>query len=128
MALMVSITDMNIRDVDLNLLRVFDAVLREKGVTPAAVGLGLTQPAVSNALSRLRGVFGDPLFVRTATGMDATPFARQLAEPVRQALPLLDAALAHGPGFDPASATRAFPFYMSDLGQIQILPPLIERL
>ena len=51
---------MNVRDVDLNLLRVFDAVLREKGVTPAAAGLGLTQPAVSNALSRLRGVFGDP--------------------------------------------------------------------
>ena len=118
---------MNVRDVDLNLLRVFDAVLREKGVTPAAAGLGLTQPAVSNALSRLRGVFGDPLFVRTPTGMDATPFARELAEPVRQALALLESALAHGPGFDPASATRAFRFYMSDLGQIEFLPPLIER-
>src|SRR6266852_2081152 len=118
---------MNVRDIDLNLLRVFDAVLREHGVTPAAAGLGLTQPAVSNALARLRGVFGDPLFVRTPTGMDATPFARELAEPVRQALALLEAALAHGPGFDPASATRAFRFYMSDLGQIEFLPPLIER-
>ena len=118
---------MNVRDVDLNLLRVFDAVLREKGVTPAAAGLGLTQPAVSNALSRLRGVFGDPLFVRTASGMDPTPFARELAEPVRQALALLESALAHGPGFDPASATRAFRFYMSDLGQIEFLPPLVER-
>jgi DNA-binding transcriptional LysR family regulator len=118
---------MNVRDVDLNLLRVFDAVLRERGVTPAAAGLGLTQPAVSNALSRLRGVFGDPLFVRTASGMDATPFARELAEPVRQALALLESALAHGPGFDPASAARAFRFYMSDLGQIEFLPPLIER-
>src|SRR5213078_3956150 len=118
---------MNVRDVDLNLLRVFDAVLREKGVTPAAVGLGLTQPAVSNALSRLRGVLGDPLFVRTATGMDATPFARELAEPVRQALALLDSALAHGPGFDPATATRAFRFYMSDVGQVEFLPPLVER-
>src|SRR5881394_3942087 len=118
---------MNVRDVDLNLLRVFDAVLREKGVTPAAAGLGLTQPAVSNALSRLRGVFGDPLFVRTASGMDPTPFARELAEPVRQALALLESALALGPGFDPASATRAFRFYMSDLGQIEFLPPLIER-
>ena len=118
---------MNVRDVDLNLLRVFDAVLREKGVTPAAVGLGLTQPAVSNALSRLRGVFGDPLFVRTASGMDPTPFARELAEPVRQALALLESALAHGPGFDPAGATRAFRFYMSDLGQIEFLPPLLER-
>jgi DNA-binding transcriptional LysR family regulator len=118
---------MNVRDVDLNLLRVFDAVLREHGVTPAAAGLGLTQPAVSNALARLRALFGDPLFVRTPAGMDATPFARELAEPVRQALALIDAALAHGPGFDPASATRAFRFYMSDLGQIEFLPPLIER-
>jgi len=118
---------MNVRDVDLNLLRVFDAVLRERGVTPAAAGLGLTQPAVSNALARLRGVFGDRLFVRTPGGMDATPFARELAEPVRQALALIDAALAHGPGFDPGSTTRAFRFYMSDLGQIEFLPPLIER-
>jgi DNA-binding transcriptional LysR family regulator len=118
---------MNVRDVDLNLLRVFEAVLRERGVTPAAAGLGLTQPAVSNALARLRSLLGDPLFVRTPNGMDATPFARELAEPVRQALALLDAALAHGPGFDPASATRAFRFYMSDLGQIEFLPPLIER-
>jgi DNA-binding transcriptional LysR family regulator len=118
---------MNVRDVDLNLLRVFDAVLREHGVTAAATGLGLTQPAVSNALARLRGLLGDPLFVRTPAGMDATPFARELAEPVRQALALLEAALAHGPGFDPASATRAFRFYMSDLGQIEFLPPLVER-
>jgi DNA-binding transcriptional LysR family regulator len=118
---------MNVRDVDLNLLRVFEAVLRERGVTPAAAGLGLTQPAVSNALARLRGLLGDPLFVRTPKGMDATPFARELAEPVRQALALLDAALAHGTGFDPASAARAFRFYMSDLGQIEFLPPLIER-
>jgi len=118
---------MNINDVDLNLLRVFDTVLNERGVTPAAVRLGLTQPAVSNALARLRGVFGDPLFVRTPGGMDATPFARQLAEPVRQALALLDSALAHGPGFDPATSTRLFRFYMSDLGQIEFLPPLVER-
>src|SRR5574338_103965 len=81
---------MNVRDVDLNLLRVFDAVLREGGVTPAAAILGLTQP-------------------------------------VRQALALLESALAHGPGFDPAAATRAFRFYMSDVGQVEFLPPLVER-
>jgi len=127
MSLMVFINSMNVKDVDLNLLRVFDAVLHESGVTPAAARLGLTQPAVSNALARLRKLFGDPLFVRTPTGMDATPFARELAEPVRQALALLESALAHGPGFDPASTTRAFRFYMSDLGQIEFLPPLIER-
>jgi DNA-binding transcriptional LysR family regulator len=118
---------MNVRDVDLNLLRVFDAVLAERGVTPAAVRLGLTQPAVSNALARLRKLFGDALFVRTPRGVDATPFARELAEPVRQALALLESALAHGPGFDPGTSTRAFRFYMSDLGQIEFLPPLVER-
>ena len=118
---------MNVQDVDLNLLRVFDAVLRQKSVTGAAAGLGLTQPAVSNALSRLRGLFDDALFVRTPAGMDATPFARELGEPVRQALALLDSALAHGPGFDPQTSARAFRFYMSDLGQIEFLPPLIER-
>src|SRR5262247_539925 len=118
---------MNVQDLDLNLLRVFDSVLHERNVTAAAARLGLTQPAVSNALARLRAQFGDALFVRTAGGMDATPFARGLAEPVRQALALLESALAHGPGFDPASATRAFRFYMSDLGQVEFLPPLVER-
>jgi DNA-binding transcriptional LysR family regulator len=118
---------MNIRDVDLNLLRAFDAVLQEKSVTAAAARLGLTQPAVSNALSRLRAMFDDALFVRTPRGMDATPFARELGEPVRQALALLESALAHGPGFDPATSTRSFRFYMSDIGQVEFLPPLVER-
>lgn len=118
---------MNVTDVDLNLLRVFDAVLRQGGVTPAASMLGLTQPAVSNALARLRKLFGDALFVRTPSGMEPTPFARELAQPVRQALALLESALAHGPGFDPASATRGFRFYMSDVGQVEFLPPLVER-
>src|SRR3954471_20129567 len=127
MSCMVLITRMNVQDIDLNLLRAFDAVLQERSVTGASQRLGLTQPAVSNALARLRALFGDPLFVRTPSGMDATPFARELAEPVRQALALLESALAHGPGFDPANSTRAFRFYMSDLGQVEFLPPLIER-
>ena len=118
---------MNVEDVDLNLLRVFDAVLRERAVTAAAARLGLTQPAVSNALARLRSLLGDALFVRTPAGMDPTPFARGMAEPVRQALALLESALAHGPGFDPATSTRAFRFYMSDLGQVEFLPALMER-
>src|SRR3954471_4290279 len=128
MWLMICIRFMNVADLDLNLLRVFDAVLHEGTVTAAAGRLELTQPAVSNALARLRALLGDPLFVRTASGMEPTPFARGVAEPVRQALALLDSALAHGPGFDPATATRAFRFYMSDLGQIEFLPPLIERI
>jgi DNA-binding transcriptional LysR family regulator len=118
---------MNVQDVDLNLLRAFDAVLQDKSVTAAAARLGLTQPAVSNALARLRALFNDRLFVRTPAGMDATPFARELGEPVRQALALLDSALAHGPGFDPATSSRVFRFYMSDIGQVEFLPPLVER-
>src|SRR5687768_4229990 len=118
---------MNVQDLDLNLLRVFDAVLREKGVTAAAARLELTQPAVSNAPGRLRAVLGGARFVRTPSGREPTPFARGVAERVRQALALLDSALAHGPVFEPASATRAFRFYMSDLGQVEFLPPLVER-
>jgi DNA-binding transcriptional LysR family regulator len=118
---------MNIRDTDLNLLRVLDAVLRERSVTGAASRLGLTQPAVSNALARLRRAFDDPLFVRSPRGMDPTPFAQALAEPVHQALGLVEAALAQRAGFDPESSTRGFRFYMSDIGEIFFLPPLIER-
>ena len=80
---------MNVQDIDLNLLRVFDAVLHERGVTPAAARLGLTQPAVSNALARLRAVFNDPLFLRTPTGMDATPFARDAPLSVAMSPPTL---------------------------------------
>lgn len=119
---------MNIRNLDLNLLRVLDAVAREGSVSAAATRLGLSQPAVSNALARLRRELGDPLFVRTPRGMRPTPLAGTLAEPVRQALALLEATLAGSPGFEPATSTRSFRFYMSDIGEIFFLPPLIERL
>src|SRR5439155_15354797 len=76
MSCMLLITGVNVADLDLNLLRVFDAVLQQRSVTAAAARLGLTQPAVSNALARLRALFGDALFVRTPAGMEATPFAR----------------------------------------------------
>ncbi|HUJ86166.1 MAG TPA: LysR family transcriptional regulator [Burkholderiales bacterium] len=114
-------------DLDLNLLRVLDAVLRERSVTAAAARLGLTQPAVSNALARLRAAFGDALFVRSPSGMAPTPFARDLDDPVRQALALIESALADDGGFDPATSKRAFRFYMSDLGEISFLPRLVER-
>lgn len=119
---------MNVRDLDLNLLRVFDSIAREHSVTVAAARLRLTQPAASNALARLRRELGDPLFVRTPQGMQPTPLAGTLAEPVRHALALIDAALAGGPAFDPATSTRSFRFYMSDIGEIFFLPPLVERL
>jgi len=117
----------NVLDVDLNLLRVLDAVLRERSVTGAASRLGLTQPAVSNALARLRRTLDDPLFVRTPRGMDPTPFAQALAEPVHRALGLVEVALTQRAGFDPAGSNRGFRFYMSDIGEIFFLPPLIER-
>src|SRR2546425_13147227 len=118
---------MSVQDLVLTLLRVLAPVLRGRGAPAAAGRLGLPQPGVSNALARLRALFGDALFVRTPAGMDATPFARGVAEPVQQALALLESALAHGPGFEPATSTRAFRFYMSDLGPVEFLPPLVER-
>src|SRR5258707_3352709 len=101
MILMVLITVMNVKGLDLNLLRTFDAVLQDRSVTGAAARLGLTQPAVSNALARLRALFADSLFGRTPAGMDPTPFARELCQPVRQALALLESALPHDPGVHP---------------------------
>src|SRR3954451_20945091 len=109
MSWMILITIVNIQDVDLNLLRVFDAVLRERAVTAAAARLGLTQPAVSNALARFRAVLGDALFVRTPAGMEPTPFARGVAEPVRQALALLQSAPSHRPGLGPPRSARGLP-------------------
>ena len=119
---------MNIGDIDLNLLRVFDAILRESSVTVAGTRLGLSQPAMSNALGRLRRIFNDPLFVRTPHGMHPTTTAQQLAEPVRQALDLIRVTLARHAGFDPARSERLFRIHMSDVGEMVFLPPLLERL
>ncbi len=119
---------MNVAAIDLNLLRAFDAILVERSVTAAGARLGLTQPAMSNALARLRAVCGDPLFLRTRDGMQPTPFARAIADPVRQALGLIDAALASRGRFDAATSERMFRFNMSDIGEMVFLPPLLERL
>ncbi len=119
---------MDLKDLDLNLLQVFDAVLREKSVTRAGQRVGLSQPAMSNALARLRKLFGDPLFVRTPGGMNPTPYALRLADPVRQALDLLALTLREQAGFDPATSTRTFRFHMSDIGEVVFLPPMLERL
>ena len=119
---------MDLKDLDLNLLHVFDAVLREKSVTRAGRRVGLSQPAMSNALARLRKLFGDPLFVRTASGSCRPACAERLAEPVRQALDLLELTLREQTGFDPVASTRTFRFHMSDIGEVVFLPPLLERL
>ena len=119
---------MNIGDLDLNLLRAFDAVLREGSVTAAGERLDLSQPAMSNALSRLRRLLDDPLFVRTPSGMRPTPFAQRLAAPVRQALDLIQTTLAQQAAFDPRTSQRSFRLQLSDVGEIVFLPALLERL
>lgn len=118
---------MNLAAIDLNLLVAFDAVMTERNVTRAGRRLGLSQSAVSNALSRLRHLLADELFVRGADGMRPTPRALELALPVRHALQQLQSALDPAE-FSPADATRAFHFAMTDYSASLILPRLAKRL
>ena len=118
---------MELRDIDLNLLVLFDQLLVERRVSKVADNLGLTQPAVSNALARLRKLLGDELFLRTPTGMQPTPFAEQLAEPVTDALAMIRSALNQRSSFDPQRSTRSFTIGMTDIGEIYFLPRLMQR-
>jgi DNA-binding transcriptional LysR family regulator len=113
--------------IDLNLLAVFQEVYRERQISAAARRLGLTQSAVSNALARLRRTFGDELFVRTAHGMQPTPFAQQVAEPVGAALAHVALALNQRSRFDAATSARRFTIAMTDVGEVYFMPALIER-
>ncbi len=119
---------MDLRELDLNLLVVFNQLILERRVNAVAQSLGITQPAVSNALRRLRRHLGDELFLRTSSGMEPTPFAARLAEPVALALGAIQSALNQRASFDPASSTRTFVVAMTDIGEIYFLPPLMERL
>lgn len=119
---------MNITNLDLNLLRAFDAIATEGSVTVAGERIGLSQPAMSNALARLREMFDDPLFVRTPRGMRPTPFAQQLAQPVRDALRLIQGALQQHAGFDPGKSNNTFRLHMSDIGEMVFLPGLLARI
>jgi DNA-binding transcriptional LysR family regulator len=119
---------MELRDLDLNLLVVFNQLLRERKVSAAADSLGLTQPAVSNALKRLRLALQDELFVRTYQGMAPTPYAEQLAEPVALALQTLREALNREDAFDPLTSERTFTLAMTDIGEIYFTPRLMDAL
>lgn len=110
--------------IELNLLRVFDAVLQTRSVTMAAYNLGCTQPAVSNALNRLRDALGDPLFVRTSEGMMPTPWAEQIGEPIREAMAQIRETLEHRLQFEPRTAERVFKIFMTDAGQFLLFPEL----
>lgn len=119
---------MNIEKFDLNLLVVFDAVMEARNLTIAGQRLGQAQPTISHALRRLRAICGDPLFVRGRRGIEPTPYALQLAEPVAHALELLRTSLSRGARFDPATAKGSFTLLMSDIGQTTLLPPLVRRI
>ena len=119
---------MELRDLDLNLLVVFNQLLAERRVGAVAQSLGITQPAVSNALVRLRRRLGDDLFLRTSHGMEPTPFAAQLAGPVAHALGTLHGALNQRASFDPLTSTRTFVLAMTDIGEIYFLPDLMQLL
>lgn len=119
---------MDLKDVDLNLLVIFQQLLQERRVSAVAVNLGLTQPTVSNALNRLRQQLGDELFLRTSKGMEPTAYAMQLAEPIRYALSSIHETLNQRTRFDPANSDRKFNIGMNDIGEIYFLPRLMKLL
>ncbi|HEX2560778.1 LysR family transcriptional regulator [Phenylobacterium sp.] len=119
---------MNFAAFDLNLLRVFDALARERSVTRAGEQVGLSQPAVSSALNRLRAILDDQLFVRRGAEMAPTPRAEALAPAVREALASLERALAGDARFDPAKAQRTFTLLGADFFSTLVIPRLHERI
>lgn len=118
---------MNLRRLDLNLLVIFDALMTERNVTRAAQRVGLSQPAVSNALSRLRHYLKDELFVRSVDGMHPTPRALELAGDVHSALTAIEVAL-DPMDFDPATAVRTFTIDANDYTATTAIVPLMQCL
>ncbi len=119
---------MHINDIDLNLLRLFDAVYRTRNVSRAAELLDLTQPAASQGLTRLRALIHDPLFMRAGGGVQPTPKANRLADPIRLALVTIEQALSESAGFEPLQSRRSFRIHMSDIGEGRFLPELMVML
>lgn len=119
---------MRLEKVDLNLFVVLDAIYREGSVTKVAGLLNLTQPAVSNALNRLRQVFDDQLFVRTPAGMVPTPVADSVIADVRKALQLLGDSVGASARFDPEASAKNFRLGMNDMAEALVLPSLQKRL
>jgi DNA-binding transcriptional LysR family regulator len=115
---------MRLGNLDLNLLTVFDAVMRERSVVRAADALAISQPAVSHALNRLRHTLKDKLFVRTPSGMLPTPRAEQLALPVRKALNELQLAI-EGNRFEPKSAERRFILAVNNYAAVVAAGPIV---
>ena len=119
---------MNISRVDLNLLVYLDVLLRECNVTRAAEELGISQPAMSNSLRRLRDLFNDPILVRTSDGMTPTDRALELQPLVRNVLSAAEQAILPKTDFDPAGSTRIFRIMASDYTESTLLPVLLRNL
>ena len=117
-----------LNDLDLNLLRLFDAIYRTRSVSRAAELLGLSQPATSHALTRLRLVLKDPLFVRVAGGVRPSPRADRLAQTIQPAMAALEQALAETEGFDPLHSNLVLRLHLSDIGEARFLPALLNAL
>ncbi len=119
---------MEMRDVDLNLLLAFEAMLDHCHVTRAGEAIGLSQPAMSAALSRLRTLLGDPLFVKVGARMQPTARAQALAGPVRRVTATIRAEILPSDGFDAATSERVFTLITPDIGEMIFVPPLMAHL
>lgn len=119
---------MNLAAIDLNLLTAFEALLEERNVTRAGQRIGLAQPSMSSALTRLRALFGDELFIRTAAGMQPTARALALARPISEALAQIRTTLAPDTDFDPATARRRLTVAVTDYGDLVVVPALVALL
>lgn len=119
---------MDIKNVDLNLLVVFAAMVEHRSVTKAAEQLDLSQPAMSAAVARLRLLFDDPLFVRSGWQMQPTPRAIELAGPVQHVVESIRTDILQRLAFDPATARRSFDLLMPDIGEVNFLPRILTHL
>lgn len=119
---------MDITRFDLNLLKVFNELMVRRRVSAVADALELSQPAVSNALKRMRGLFNDELFIRGAKGMEPTIRAEELAEPIAYALDTINSALQQQLTFDPEREVRNFKLAITDIGEMYFVPPLLARI
>jgi len=119
---------MHIADLHLTQVRLLAELLRLRSVSAASQCIGLSQPAASHALARLRKEFGDPLFTRTSKGFQPTPYGERLGVAAQEAVAVLVAGIAFNREFDPRKTTRCFNFYANDVGQMVFLPKLVGHL
>ena len=119
---------MNLSRVDLNLLVAFEAMLEHQNVTRAGQAVGLSQPAMSAALTKLRALLNDPLFVRTGAGMTPTPHALRLAPAIARALRIVRSEVLHDWKFDPGTSQRTITLSTTDIGDMVFLPKLMRHL